>query len=127
MTTALLNARRQFFASAYSPVVNNLVTIAAIVAASQVAGSLDLGAFRRDTLAVLILGLGTTSGYLVQLGLQLAPQTVECPIEFLAITGEVLQYLYAHAEGHYREDRRVFGQTFGKLAHGIADPRHLFG
>ena len=33
LTTALLNARRRFFVPAYSPVLNNLVTIAAIVAA----------------------------------------------------------------------------------------------
>ncbi len=67
LTTALLNARRQFFVTAYSPVINNLVTVAAIVAARMVAASLELSAFRRDALAVLILGLGTTSGYLVQL------------------------------------------------------------
>jgi putative peptidoglycan lipid II flippase len=71
LTTALLNARRQFFVPAYSPVVNNLVTIGAIVAARMVAGSLELSAFRRDTAAVLILGLGTTSGYLIQLVTQL--------------------------------------------------------
>jgi putative peptidoglycan lipid II flippase len=71
ITTALLSARRQFFAVAYSPVVMNVVTVAAIVGARLVAGTLDVGAFRRNTLAVLILGLGTTAGYLFQLLAQL--------------------------------------------------------
>jgi putative peptidoglycan lipid II flippase len=71
VTTALLSARRQFFAVAYSPVVMNLVTVAAIVGARVVAGTLDIDAFRRNTLAVLILGLGTTAGYLCQLLAQL--------------------------------------------------------
>jgi putative peptidoglycan lipid II flippase len=71
VTTALLSARRQFFAVAYSPVVMNLVTVAAIVAARVVAGTLEIDAFLRNTLAVLILGLGTTAGYLFQLLAQL--------------------------------------------------------
>ena len=71
LTTALLNARRHFLAPAFSPVLNNLVIIAAIVAAREVATSLTISAFDRDTLAVLILGLGTTAGYLVQLVAQL--------------------------------------------------------
>jgi putative peptidoglycan lipid II flippase len=71
VTTALLSARRQFFAVAYSPIVMNLVTVAAIVAARVVAGTLEFDAFRRNTLAVLILGLGTTAGYLFQLLAQL--------------------------------------------------------
>jgi putative peptidoglycan lipid II flippase len=73
LTTALLNARRHFLAPAFSPVVNNVVVIVAIVAARLVAGSLQLSAFRRNTLAVLILGLGTTAGYLAQLVAQLPP------------------------------------------------------
>src|SRR5258706_10309818 len=54
-------------------------------------------------------------------------QPVECPIEFLAITGERLNCFYPHAKGHHRENGWMFGQTPRKLAHGIADPRHLFG
>jgi putative peptidoglycan lipid II flippase len=73
LTTALLNARRHFVAPAFSPVVNNLVAIGAIVATRLVATSLGLASFRHDRAALLILGLGTTAGYLVQLLFQLPP------------------------------------------------------
>jgi putative peptidoglycan lipid II flippase len=66
VTTALLNARRRFAAAAFSPVLNNLICIAAIVATRLVASSLGLADFRHDRSALLILGLGTTAGYLVQ-------------------------------------------------------------
>jgi len=70
VTTALLTARRRFVAPAFSPVVNNLIAIAALVATRLVATSLGLGEFRHDHWALLVLGLGTTAGYLVQLLLQ---------------------------------------------------------
>ena len=80
-STALLNARRRFTAAAVSPVLNNMVAIAALlvtkVAADHVLGrrglnpATALDQFGRDTRAVLILGLGTTVGYVVQLLVQL--------------------------------------------------------
>jgi putative peptidoglycan lipid II flippase len=80
-TTALLNARRRFTAAALSPVVNNLVAIAALlgtkVAADHilsqrgVSSASLLDQFSRDNRAVLILGLGTTLGYAAQLLAQL--------------------------------------------------------
>ncbi|MDQ1429192.1 MAG: putative peptidoglycan lipid flippase, partial [Acidimicrobiaceae bacterium] len=73
VTTALLNARRRFAAVAFSPVVNNLVAIGAIVAARVVATSLTLPGFRADQSALLILGLGTTAGYLFQFLVQVPP------------------------------------------------------
>jgi putative peptidoglycan lipid II flippase len=73
VTTALLNARRHFVAPAFSPVVNNLVTIGTLVATRLVATSLAPNAFRHDTSAILLLGIGTTAGYLVQLLIQLPP------------------------------------------------------
>jgi putative peptidoglycan lipid II flippase len=73
VTTALLNARRHFATPAFSPVANNLVAIGAIVATRLVASSLGLASFRHDRAALLILGLGTTAGYLVQLLFQLPP------------------------------------------------------
>jgi putative peptidoglycan lipid II flippase len=73
VTTALLNARRHFVAPAFSPVLNNLVTIGALVGTRLVATSLDPKAFRHDHAAILLLGVGTTAGYLVQLLIQLPP------------------------------------------------------
>jgi putative peptidoglycan lipid II flippase len=76
-TTALLNARRRFTAAAVSPVLNNLIAIAALLGTKAVANHILTGKglstasrldqFNRDGRAVLVLGLGTTLGYVVQL------------------------------------------------------------
>jgi putative peptidoglycan lipid II flippase len=66
VTTALLNARRHFGAAAFSPVVNNVIAIAAILATKAVADTTRLGPFRHDHSALLVLGVGTTAGYVVQ-------------------------------------------------------------
>jgi putative peptidoglycan lipid II flippase len=73
VTTALLNARRRFAAAAFSPVVNNVVAIGAIVTARLVATSLTVPGLRRDQSTLLILGLGTTAGYLFQFLVQVPP------------------------------------------------------
>jgi len=80
-STALLNARRRFTAAAVSPVINNLVAIAALLATKAAAQNVlyrkgltsadTLSRFSRDGRAVLILGAGTTVGYAVQLLVQL--------------------------------------------------------
>ncbi len=79
-STALLNARRRFTAAAVSPVLNNLIAIAALLATKVAAdhvltkrglsSSALLDQFSRDGHAVAILGVGTTVGYLVQLLVQ---------------------------------------------------------
>ena len=73
VTTALLNARRRFAAAAFSPVLNNLVCIGAIVATRLVATRPRPRRLPpRPHRALLILpGLGTTAGYLAQLLVQL--------------------------------------------------------
>lgn len=70
VSTALLNARRQFAAAAFSPVVNNLIAIGAVAATAAVAHSTDVSIFRHDTKAIAVLGIGTTLGYAVQLLVQ---------------------------------------------------------
>ena len=81
VTTALLNTRRRFGVGAVSPVINNVIAIAALLATKFVATSVlnnkgggpstVLTRFAHDQKAVLILGAGTTAGYLVQLLVQL--------------------------------------------------------
>jgi putative peptidoglycan lipid II flippase len=71
ITTALLNARRRFGAVAFSPVLANLVTIGALVIANQMVRASTLSAYQADRTAVLVVGLGTTAGYLAQLLAQL--------------------------------------------------------
>ena len=61
--TALLNARRSFFAPAYAPILNNVVVIGVLIAFASVAGaSPSLGQVEDDTGLLLLLGLGTTAG-----------------------------------------------------------------
>ena len=69
--TALLNARRQFAAAAFSPVVNNLVAIAALIVTDVVAHNLNIAVFAHDRRGLLILGVGTTLGYVAQFLVQL--------------------------------------------------------
>ncbi len=81
VSTALLNARHRFTAAALSPVLNNLIAIAALLATKFVADAVltarstsattTLARFSHDQRAILILGLGTTAGYLAQLLVQL--------------------------------------------------------
>lgn len=73
VSTALLNARRRFAAAAFSPVANNVIAIGAIVGARVLASTIVLPGFDHDQSAVLLLGLGTTAGYLVQLVVQIPP------------------------------------------------------
>ncbi len=71
ITTALLNARRRFGAVAFSPILANLVTIAALVVADHLVKHSSINAYRADTAALAVVGIGTTAGYLVQLLAQL--------------------------------------------------------
>jgi putative peptidoglycan lipid II flippase len=81
VSTALLNARRNFTAAAFSPVANNLIGIGALLGAKVVAsgilttrttGPADvLARLTRDQHAIWVLGIGTTAGYVVQLLVQL--------------------------------------------------------
>ncbi|HLI00906.1 MAG TPA: murein biosynthesis integral membrane protein MurJ [Acidimicrobiales bacterium] len=71
VSTALLNARRQFAAAAFSPAFNNAIAIGALVATDVVVHTTNVAVFRHDHRGLLILGLGTTLGYLVQLLFQL--------------------------------------------------------
>jgi putative peptidoglycan lipid II flippase len=76
VSTAMLNARRRFTAAAFSPVLNNLVAIAAILAIKFVAEGIlttktaspatTLQRFSHDERAILVLGIGTTLGYVLQ-------------------------------------------------------------
>lgn len=66
VSEALLQARRRFAAAAFSPVVNNLIAIGALLAAALVARHLSIGAFRHHHAGLLVLGIGTTAGYVVQ-------------------------------------------------------------
>jgi putative peptidoglycan lipid II flippase len=71
ISTALLNARRRFASAAFSPIINNAISIAALVATDVVAHHFSLAAFRQDHRGLLVLGIGTTLGYVVQFLVQI--------------------------------------------------------
>lgn len=61
--SALLNARRSFFAPAYAPVLNNLVVIATLLAFAAIAGDqVSLAEVADDPQLLFLLGVGTTAG-----------------------------------------------------------------
>ena len=64
---ALLNARRRFFAAAWSPVLSNLVIIVSLLLIPKVVGhkSIQLGEVLTSTSLRLMLGLGATVGIAV--------------------------------------------------------------
>jgi putative peptidoglycan lipid II flippase len=66
-TTALLNVRRRFAAPMWSPILLNLWTIAVIAAYPRIAKGVTLAVARHDTKGLVVLGIGTTLGYAVQL------------------------------------------------------------
>jgi putative peptidoglycan lipid II flippase len=66
---ALLQARRQFAAAAFAPVLNNLVVIGVfLVVAHNVATPPALASVLGDNGLVLLLGLGTTAGVVAMAG-----------------------------------------------------------
>jgi putative peptidoglycan lipid II flippase len=61
--SALLNARRSFFAPAWTPVLNNLIVITALFTLPHVIkGPLSLDAAQHNSTIILVLGLATTAG-----------------------------------------------------------------
>ena len=64
--SAILNARRRFAAPMFAPVLNNVVAIAAILAAPHFVSHAGLRTLNLGS-GLVILGLGTTLGYLAQL------------------------------------------------------------
>ena len=71
--SALLNARRRFFAAAWAPVLNNLLVSAMLLSVPAIIGGRrDLDQAARDTALRLVLGVGTTLGIVV-MALSLLP------------------------------------------------------
>jgi putative peptidoglycan lipid II flippase len=65
--TALLNARRRFAAPAFVPIANNLVLVVVLVAFGLWVRHPSLGGVYHHRNQLLLLGLGTTAGVVVQL------------------------------------------------------------
>ncbi len=71
--SALLNARRRFFAAAWAPVLNNVIVIAALLSVRLVTdGEPDVADAARQLDLRLLIGLGTTAG-IVAMAVSLGP------------------------------------------------------
>ena len=68
VATALLNARRRFAAPMFVPIANNLVLIVVLLAFGLLVRNPSLGGVYAHRWQLLLLGLGTTLGVVVQLG-----------------------------------------------------------
>jgi putative peptidoglycan lipid II flippase len=63
LSTAVLQARRRFFAAAFSPLLNNIVVIAIFLMLPQLASRpITVERVRSDDGLLLLIGLGTTAG-----------------------------------------------------------------
>ncbi len=78
LMTALLNTVRRFVLVTYVPVLNNLVAIAVLlVFASAISHHPSVAALRHDQHLILLLGIGTTLGVILQAAV-LVPATLRC-------------------------------------------------
>jgi putative peptidoglycan lipid II flippase len=104
LTTALLNARRRFAVPMFTPIANNLLTIGVLLAFPHVARSVRIAAVRHDHRALLLLGLGTTAGYLLQAVLQ---------VPALRAAGVRFRAVWAPGDEAVRTVLRLSGWTAG--------------
>ena len=101
--SAILNARRRFAAPMFAPVLNNVVAIAALLAAPHVI-SRSRDAIARPRRRAVVLGLGTTLGYVAQL-VGLVPS--------LRAVGAKLRPVWDPHHPAVRAPLRLSGWTFG--------------
>jgi len=67
--TALLNARRRFGAPMFTPIANNVVLVVVLVVFGTTVHDATVGTVARDQGRLLLLGLGTTAGVVLQAAL----------------------------------------------------------
>jgi putative peptidoglycan lipid II flippase len=104
LSTALLQARRRFAAPMFAPVLNNLVVIGVILALPR---HLTLGDARADGAVLVLLGLGTTAGVLVQAAAQWVA---------LRRAGVRLRWVWDPGAESVRRVLRLSGWTLGFVA-----------
>ena len=124
--TALLNTRGKFATPMFVPIANNLVVIAVLLWFHALVPHPDLATIDRHHAALVLLGVGTTLGVVVQAVL-LAPSMVRARLH--------IRFLWRPAHEAMRTITRLAGWTFGwvlanqvalvvilALADGVATP-----
>ncbi len=112
IATALLNTTRRFAAPTFVPVVNNLVLIAMLVSFGTVVHGPTLASIQAHRTELVVLGLGTTLGVVLQ-GLLLIPSLRRAGLE--------LRWLPSFRHEAVRTVVRLSGWTLGfVLANQVA-------
>ncbi len=104
LMTAVLNAARRFSAPAFTPIINNLVAIAILLAFAAVGHTHSLSQVEHDHHLLLLLGLGTTLGVVLQ-AVALIPSLLTCGLQ--------LRLRWRPDDPAVREIVRLSGWTFG--------------
>jgi putative peptidoglycan lipid II flippase len=108
--TALLNAKRSFFAPAFAPILNNVLVTAVLIALPRYAHhTVTLDEVRHDNGLLLLLGLGTTGG-IVLMTLALWPAIVRARI-----------HLRWHPDWRHPSVRKVAGLSGWTLGYAAAN------
>lgn len=107
VTTAILQARRRFGPSMFAPVAKNLIVIGVFLAVPHVARTVEVGEFRQNLSAVLLLGLGTTAGVLGMAAAQAF---------YLPSVGYRLRWVWDPHNPTVRKVMRLSGWTLGFVA-----------
>ncbi|HUO47473.1 MAG TPA: murein biosynthesis integral membrane protein MurJ [Acidimicrobiales bacterium] len=112
LATALLNTRRRFAAPMFTPVANNVFLIAVLLLFGTIARSPTLAGVATHRSWLLLLGLGTTLGVVLQAGLL---------IPSLRRAGLHLRFRFDLRHEAVRTIARLSGWTFGLvLANQVA-------
>ena len=104
MFTALLNTQGKFAAPMFVPIANNLVVIAMLVWFRSLVPNTDLATIQHHHTALVLLGIGTTLGVMVQAAL-LVPSLLRSDLH--------LRFRWQPGHEAVRRITRLAGWTFG--------------
>jgi putative peptidoglycan lipid II flippase len=104
LMTAVLNTARRFSAPAFTPILNNLVAIAILLAFAAAGHTHSLADVQHNHHLRLLLGLGTTLGVVVQAA-ALVPSLLSCGLR--------IRPLWRPNDPAVREIVKLSGWTFG--------------
>jgi putative peptidoglycan lipid II flippase len=104
LITAVLNTARRFSAPAFAPILNNVVAIGILMAFAATAHTHSLAAVQHDHRLLLLLGVGTTMGVVVQAA-ALVPSLLHCGLR--------VRPRWRPSDPAVREIVNLSGWTFG--------------
>jgi putative peptidoglycan lipid II flippase len=112
LMTSVLSTSRRFSAPAFAPVLNNVIAIGILLAFAVTAHTHSLVAVHNDHRLLLLLGVGTTMGVVVQ-ALALVPSVMRCGLR--------IHPVWRPRDSAVREIVKLSGWTFGfVLANQVA-------